>query len=69
MELRHSLWKADNGWRYGPWRIAPADWIRPSAALDWDWWHKDLDEDDTRYGYAETRDACIEAIHEWEDGQ
>ena len=66
--LRHNLWAFENGWRYGPWHIHPADWIRPHPSVDWDWWH-DSAEDQGPGGSAANRDAFIAAIHEWEDEQ
>ena len=72
-DLRHNLWRVGHGWQYGQWHIQPADWIRPHPSVDWDWWHDDYDgaEDanDHRCGSAADRDACIAAIHEWEDDQ
>lgn len=69
--LRHNLWRLDNGWRYGPWHIMPANWTRPHPSVDWDWWHDDYDgapdSGDNRCGSAADRDACIAEIHEWED--
>ncbi len=65
--LRHNLWAIGLGWQYGPWRIEPANWTRPHPSVDWDWWHEDIDEGDTRHGSAASRDDCIAAIHEWED--
>lgn len=57
--------------RYGPWHIQRADWTRPSAEFDWDWWHEDYDgaEDanDPRSGSGRTLDACINAINEHEE--
>lgn len=70
---RYDFTKGESVNRYGPWRIAPADWLRPSPAFDWDWWHEDFDgaEDagDHRCGSAASLPDCIEAIHEWEDDQ
>ena len=71
--LRHNLWRAGHGWQYGPWHIQPADWTRPHPSVDWDWWPDDYagaeDANDHRRGSAADRDACIAAIHEWEDDQ
>jgi hypothetical protein len=59
--------------RYGPWRIERADWNRPHASVDWDWWHEDYDgaddANDHRCGSAASLEACIDEIHEWEDDQ
>ena len=72
-DLRYTLHEVKGGWLYGDWHIAPADWIRPHPSVDWDWWHDDFDgapdANDYRCGSAASRDACIEAIHAWEDEQ
>lgn len=62
--LRYELRQRGFGWVYGPWRIQFAARTRPRPGFDWDWWHRDFDDD---YGSAASRDDCIAAIHEWED--
>lgn len=65
---KHPPHPGASSFRYGPWHIARADWIRPHPSVDWDWWHEDYDgPGDNRCGSAGTRDACIAEIHEWED--
>ena len=39
--------------------------IPPSCGVDWDWYHKDIDLDDNRYGYEKSYDDCIAAIDFW----
>lgn len=71
--LRYDLIRIGNGYRYGDWRINPADWNRPSPLVDWDWVHDDYDgaEDagDHRCGAAASAFDCILEIHNWEDEQ
>lgn len=71
--LRYDLLRSSTGWRYGLWNIEAANWTRPHPSVDWDWWHDDFDgapdANDHRCGSAKDRDACIEAIHAWEDEQ
>lgn len=63
---RYELTGPASHYRYGPWHIAPADWIRPHPSVDWDWWH-DNAEDQGPGGSAASLSACIADIHEWED--
>lgn len=69
--LRHELTRSGNEYRYGPWHIADAGWLRPSPRVDVDWWHDDFDGApdavDNRCGSAETLQACILEIHDCED--
>jgi hypothetical protein len=60
-------------WTYGPWRISYEPKPIPTTACDYDWWHDDFDgapdAGDSRCGTAGSPEACIAAIHEWEDDQ
>jgi hypothetical protein len=39
--------------------------IPASCGVDWDYWHPDIDLDDTRCGQAASELACRNAIDEW----
>lgn len=60
-------------WSYGPWRISYEPKPIPTTACDYDWWHVDFDgapdAEDQRCGSLGSIEACVEAIHEWEDDQ
>lgn len=63
---------APGQWTFGKWHIAPSS-VSYAKSTDWSFWHDDYDgaEDanDPRHGYGSSKEACVEAILEWEAEQ